>query len=443
MLNNIRVSYKNFLFLFISLIFWSVISFIYNCSIPTDNKLVTLAIIAIILNLILIIQTYNIPFMLIFSVFCFNYSYIFTIPAFFPTKISGVGSYNNNELLVSVLFQLMIGIFALNYLFFINKKRFIANKYLVDKIDSFTLPKNTMFCLVGIFGYLFFLLLDNSGKETNLPFSFTFEYIFAFVMIFKLFAENTFRIKLLIHVMLISICIKTLLSAGRIEVIESLSLLFIFYYEKKVKPIWILLGSFLVNILMEFIFIARNVNGDTSWKTSKIFFDRLNPPPLILGNEGDVTQASMAMTGVVQNNVVSFAERLKSFFDMIISQFIPLGHIESFHDSNVARYIQEFATTLGGGYIYSQWYFWLGISGVIVISLVINQIIKVAYFGEQGTIISITCTYSLILFSRWFAYFFDFLIKIPLMLLLFLVVFKIVYSSKYREVDTINLRKYN
>ncbi|NMO79576.1 hypothetical protein [Niallia alba] len=434
MLSNKGISFRNLTFLLISVVFWVALVIYYNSSVSLNNKLVVFSIILNILNIVLIFQTHKIPTMLIFSIFIYNYSYIFTIPAFFPyTKISGVGNYNNNDLLLLVLFQLLIGMFALNYLFFINKEKFIQNRFLCDNFDEFNMRKNNLIYIFGIIGYLFFLLLNNSGKQYNLPFSITFEYILIFIILVKLFSENNLINKIIIHIMIVLVCIKTLVYSGRIEVVESLLLLFIFYYEKKIKALWIIIGSFSLNIFMEYLFIARNTAGDSNWQTSKIFFDRSNPPTLILGNEGDVTQSSMAMVGVIQDNTVSFAQRIDSFFDMIFSQFFPVGSIELFQGSNVSRYIQEFAVTLGGGYIYSQWYFWLGIFGVILASILINKVIKLAYFEKKRIIITITCIYSIVLFSRWYAYFFDFLIKIPFLLFILLIIFKMLYPKREKN----------
>ncbi|MGR9522917.1 hypothetical protein ACSS31_03915 [Priestia megaterium] len=309
----------------------------------------------------------------------------------------------------------------------------MQNRFLGDKLNIFNMEKNTFLCSLGFLGYMFFILLNNSGQQTNLPFSITFEYIFLFIIIFKLYSDNNLVYKVIIHIMLFLVCAKTLMYSGRIEVIEALVLLIIFYYEKTIKPILLIIGSIVLNILMEYISILRNTEGDTTWQTSKIFFDRSNPPTLILGNEGDVTQASMAMVGVLKDNLVSNWQRMESFFHMVASQFIPLGNFRAFHDSNVARYIQEITPTLGGGYIYSQWYFWLGIYGVIFVACMINQIIKLAYFSKQTTIVTVSCIYSLVLFTRWYAYFFDFLIKIPFLLTLVLLIFKLLYPRKRKN----------
>lgn len=381
-------------------------------------KLCIFSVIAIALNILLIFQTMRVPVMLIISLFLLNYSYIFTIPAFFSSKISGIGTqFNNNHLLLDVLFQLIIGLLILNNLFFIKKDAFNKNKYLSDRIDKFSKNKFDFLIIVASFlGYLFFFLLNNSGKQNNLPFSFTFEYIYIFIILFRIYSKDNRYTKVIVHLMIFFICIKTLIHSGRIEVVESLVLLIALYYEKKLKSWWIIIGSVLLNIFMEYVSILRLHNGVKGWETSKFFFNRFNPPKVVFGNEGDVTQSSMAMVGVVHSHIVSYPQRMHSFFDMLLSQFIPLGNFEQFHDSNVSRYISDFTYTLGGGYIYSQWYFWLGIVGVFLGAFLINQVIKIAYLTKNITIVSITAIYSIILFPRWLVYFFDFLIKIPLLL---------------------------
>ncbi|MBX9987789.1 hypothetical protein [Priestia aryabhattai] len=434
MISNVQVSFRNIGFFLIAIIFWIVLVMYYNSSLNLHSKLIVMAVIVNVLNVVLIFQTYKIPIMLIISIFMYNYSYIFTIPAFYPTKISGVGSYNNNELLLNVLFQVIIGVFALNYLFFVHKPKFMNNRFLGDKLDNFNMKKNTLLRSLGFLGYMFFISLNNSGQQTNLPFSITFEYIFIFIIVFKIYSENTLLYKIIVHIMLLSVCAKTLMYSGRIEVIEALVLLIIFYYEKKIKSIWIIVGSLILNVFMEYMSIMRNTTGDTTWQTSKIFFNRSNPPILVLGNEGDVTQASMAMVGVLQDHLVSSSQRIESFFHMILSQFIPLGNFQAFHDSNVARYIQEFTPTLGGGYIYSQWYFWGGIFGVVVVVFLINQVIKFAYLTKKTTLVTLASIYSLVLFTRWYAYFFDFLIKIPFLLLIIMIIFKLLYPDE-RETE--------
>ncbi|MFS0562942.1 hypothetical protein AB1K91_19680 [Terribacillus sp. 179-K 1B1 HS] len=427
-LNAIKV--KTLYFVLFSIIYWAAIYMLYNSNQDIIVKLKVFSVVLLIMNILIIIMAYRIPVMLIISLFMLNYSYVLTIPAYYyPTKISGIPFYNNNTLLLEVILQCTIGMFFIIWFLFTNSKELYSNRFLQDKIDKFSANKNDGFVMfVSLLGFLVLFILNNSGKQTNLPLSLTFEYIFIFVIIYKIYSKDNLINKIIVHTMLIGIGIKTLMTSGRIEVVEALVLLFIFYYEKRVRSFLIIIGSILLNILLEFISIFRT-GGDVSWSTSKFFFDRSNPPTLILGNEGDVTQSSMAMIGVIKDLIVDSSIRFNSFTDMLISQFIPLGGIESFNP-NVARYIQEITVTLGGGFIYSQWYFWLGISGVIICCILINYIIKIAYLSRNVTSLTIMAIYSLALFVRWYAYFFDFLIKIPLILFVLLFLIGIITSRR-------------
>ncbi|WP_339239754.1 hypothetical protein NYE66_15655 [Geobacillus sp. FSL W8-0466] len=426
-LGKLRVSYRS---IFIILLFFlsSIVFFIFFQT--TNYKLQFSTILLLILNIYLIYLTWNVPFMLLFSIFIFNYSYIFTIPAFYPnTRFSGIGIYYTEDLIQSVLNQYLLGMSVLILFFKLNKSFFEKNRYLSDSLSLFERKKeNVLILYISYFGILFFLFFVNAGKQHNAPITITFEYIYVFLFLIKIYGPNNFLNKLMIHIIVLAIICKTLIYSGRIEIIEALAILFIFYYEKKIKPLFILIISLVFNVLLEAISIHRNIAGDINWNTSKLFFDRSNPPSLILGNEGDVVYSSMAMVGLINQNVVEFSERIRSFTHMLITQLMPIGQFHLFEDANVARYIQKFTVTLGGGLIYTQGYFWLGTTGVIIVSILIAYVIKKAYNQMTSNIFTVTAIYSLTLFPRWFAYFFDFLIKIPLILAFILLLFNIFFS---------------
>lgn len=271
------IKVKNIYFLLFAIVYWLTVYAVYNTNQDAISNLKIFSLVLLILNIIVIIISRKIPILLIISLFMLNYSYVLTIPAYYyPTKISGIPFYNDNSLLLDIVIQCSIGMFFLIWFIFVNSKELYRNRFLQDKINEYSENKNdSLVSFFGFVGFLVMITLNNSGKQTSLPLSLTFEYIFIFIFIYRIYSKNNLTNKIVVHIMLISVGIKTLMTSGRIELVEALVLLFIFYYEKRIRSLFIIIGSILLNIFLEFISIIRT-GGDVSWSSSKFFLiDRI------------------------------------------------------------------------------------------------------------------------------------------------------------------------
>lgn len=365
----------------------------------------------LIINIFLIFNSRKAPFVMLFFLYLFGHTYVLSIPFFSNTMIAGIGSYNNKYLLLEVARQLNLAFLVFIFLsLWISKSK--KNLYIQDTIILIKkkIKPNILISIISFILCILFLMFVKTGNQNTGLVLIPFEYYF----------------------LLVSSSLKTLLNNGRIEFIISMLLLFILFYEKKIHPIWIFSIFCLGLIFVESYGILRNGNDLSDLLNSKYFFDRNNPPAVIDSTEGYVIHSSMSMIGLIQDGYFSNSERIISFFKMLLLQFLPVGSLGNFSDASVTSYIQNFTTTLGGGLIFSQWYFWLNWKGILIISCIIKYIFQKAYL-TKNIFTGAFCIMSLCFFPRWLSYFSDYLIKIPFQVVVLLLAFSLINKMTNKE----------
>ncbi|PQE78706.1 hypothetical protein CUS72_02850 [Enterococcus faecium] len=370
---------------------------------------------------------------MLFFLYLFGHTYVLSIPFFSNTMIAGIGSYNNKYLLLEVARQLNLAFLVFIFLsLWISKSK--KNLYIQDTIMLIKkkIKPNILISIISFILCILFLMFVKTGNQNIGLVLILFEYYFLLVVLFYLFSKQTTTTCFLIHFLLVSSSLKTLLNNGRIEFIISMLLLFILFYEKKIHPIWIFSIFCLGLIFVESYGILRNGNDLSDLLNSKYFFDRNNPPAVIDSTEGYVIHSSMSMIGLIQDGYFSNSERIISFFKMLLLQFLPVGSLGNFSDASVTSYIQNFTTTLGGGLIFSQWYFWLNWKGILIISCIIKYIFQKAYL-TKNIFTGAFCIMSLCFFPRWLSYFSDYLIKIPFQVVVLLLAFSLINKMTNKE----------
>lgn len=381
----------------------------------------------LIINILIIWKSRCAPILFIFSIFLFGYTYVYSLPFLYGINIAGIGSYNNLELLSKVGLELLIFMFFLGSLTFElsnSRKKFFLQDTLIKYENK--IKKNKLISFALFLVCILFLVFVRTGNDKTSLVSLPFEYFFIFVIVLKIYSTDNFFNRVMIHCLLIFASLKTLVNNGRIEFIIAFLLLFIFYYEKKIKISTIFLIVVFALVFLEFYGIFRNGLDFKDIEYSKYFFDRFNPPILIDSTEGYVLHSSMSIIGLIEDGFFSMQERITSFLKMILLQFLPIGRFPFFYNVEITSYIQSFTTTLGGALIFSQWYFWLGNLGVVIVSFLICKIIKFSY--NKSNIFSIFCFTSFIFFPRWLSYFSNFLIKVPFQIVILLVCIKLFTS---------------
>jgi hypothetical protein len=136
----------------------------------------------------------------------------------------------------------------------------------------------------------------------------------------------------------------------------------------------------------------------------ELFYDFLfngNKNKIIISTEGDLAHSSARILGMIENNIISTTDRLKSLFYNIISIFTP--GIELSELSNMSSYKKDVYGTGGGVLFPVSFYIWLSYPGVILSGFIVSKMIKL--FIETNSNRSII--YLLLVFSafpRWFSY---------------------------------------
>jgi hypothetical protein len=121
----------------------------------------------------------------------------------------------------------------------------------------------------------------------------------------------------------------------------------------------------------------------------------------LASNQGDVIQSSGRILGLIQNNILSFSDRLLSFFSYILSPIIPSKLLPEY--SNLASYKQDLYRSGGGGLIGVYFYTWLGLVGPIISGIFIGYFIK-SFYSKNSIYYKLYGLCILITFPRWYAY---------------------------------------
>lgn len=417
----------------INIIIFSLLAIIFLETAPTqyifDSDFNKIQIIFLFIIKFLVLYKYRKHgFFVIFSVFLMNVLITLAIPAFNPSiRISGIGSYYYPEFYSEVLQQFTAFYIVLFGTMLCWNIKTINNN-LSEIIDTYSENRNNYWVvIVSIFAFLTFILFAKVGRQTgevllNLPI----EYSYIFIFLIKIYGNNTFINKLVIHILLISLMFKTLIYGGRIELIIAAFILYILYYERKISYRLVAPIAILGVIFFELTAIIRSIifSDETSLVNNRLFllFGRENQI-LVLSNEGDVIYSGMAMVGIIESNIVSISTRVELFLDFLITQFLPIGG--TLQSISLAHFIQQLTPIGGGGIIFSQFYFWLGNLGVILCSLLIMGLFWILLSSAKG-LVPMLALFSIILFPRWYIYFPDYLIKIPMLYCYGMIVFYLI-----------------
>lgn len=361
----------------------------------------------VIINLILIYRSRFQKVVFLMFAFFFMYSYSL-LPYFWGgIDIAVYSDYNNPESLGNALrihFLLFITFFC-----FYNPEK--TSLYLKSNIVFYDY-KTVFWVNIGILFFLIFLgksgnsFLDG-GYGTNqvevVGGLSIYEYSPLFLLLGFIFSgDNKFKQKILLLLATIYM-LKSLMFGGRIETLQTMILLFIFFGEKKISLRMILTILVIAYFLGEVINKIRGnplllLEGHYSELFNVLdFSDR----DIIISNQGDVWYASARLIGLVQDGIISFEDRIYSFLNWIMSLLLPGRFVDPI--ANLANYLSDIYTTGGGGLISAYFYTWLSYPGVILIGLFISTILNKAYISKNNYLI----LYSImvfITFPRWFAY---------------------------------------
>lgn len=335
----------------------------------------------------------------------------------------------NKVLLCNILFVFSLG----NYIpSSIHKNEISIIKYSINNRFFFYL--NLLICvLILLFSITGESIISGGvyGEAEKSPLN---EYFILFYLFLFLTKPNFFLYKLIILFLGVIYCIKNLLFGGRVEVLQLFLLTFytLFVFEKKIKFSFFylfILFSFYINLVIDAIrsnpvdFISGYY---LQYFDPRNFLFTENNLTYLASNQGDVIQSSGRILGLIQNNILSFSDRMFSFFSYVLSPIIPSKLLPEY--SNLASYKQELYRSGGGGLIGVYFYTWLGLFGPVISGIFIGFFIN-SFYTKNSIYYKLYGLCLLITFPRWYAYNPIFLVKFCLysVLLFFLILF---FSNK-------------
>jgi hypothetical protein len=236
-----------------------------------------------------------------------------------------------------------------------------------------------------------------------------YEYFILFLLI-AYYYSNKKKIQLIIILFLFVFYIfKSLLFGGRIEVIQLIILGFyvlILDFNMKLSSLKLIIGCLMFYYFNQVVGAIRSnplplLEGNYIAYLNP--FDSILNPKLnyISSNEGDVFQSSARLIGLIDNGILDFYMRIKSFFFFFLSIIIPKSWLPE--EASLITYKKDIYNSGGGGFITVYFFAFLGWLGPFVISAYLFWIYKLLNIFKSDYL----KLYGLMLFStfpRWFAY---------------------------------------
>lgn len=364
----------------------------------------------IILNGALIIRYLSSPSLLLFFIFSFFYTLAFIPYYFYDVKISPWPDFNQ-----PIYYELVTRIYGV----------FLCSCYLIKSKEvsfvkslSFQRRPNifmfTIFFSVGIliilFGQTGENIFDSGGYaigETSK--SSIFEYFILFFLMSYYFSGKNKISSLMLGGVAFCYIIKSLMFGGRIEVIQLLLLGFYILtvnHHLKFPPIAIVLGCLFFYYLNQVFSSIRSnpialLNGDYTSYLNPLAHYSDTSVEYISSNEGDVIQSSVRLVGLMENNLLDIAGRIKGAIGFVLSVFVPSSVLPA--EASLITFKKDIYESGGGGLAPIYFFAYLSWLGPILFAKIIfwiNGLIK----KNKSIYLKLYVLLVFSTFPRWFAY---------------------------------------
>lgn len=428
-------SKKDYLILFFTTVFLTIgfITFFIN------DKSNLISLIGLLITSFFVIKFFrSIP---LFIMFLFFILYNVDSVKFFYTNIDLTlwPDFQQKDIINKVLLCNSLFIFCLgNYIpSSINNNHISIIKYSINNRFFFFL--NLLICILIILFSISGESIINGGVYGEAQKSPLNEYFILFYLFLFLTKPKVFFYKNIILFVGFIYCFQNLIYGGRIEILQLCLLTFytLYVFEKKINY-----SFFYLFILFAFYFnmVIDAIRSNPIDFISGYYLQYLDPRNLffsdnnltyLASNQGDVIQSSGRILGLIQNDILSFSDRLLSFFSYILSPIIPSKLLPDY--SNLASYKQDLYRSGGGGLIGVYFYTWLGFLGPVVSGIFIGYYINFFYF-KNSIYYKLYGLCLMISFPRWYAYSPIFLIKFCLYSVILFFIISI--FSKHFSNDT-------
>ncbi len=370
---------------------------------PQQIKPKVFVLFAFYINTRLIIKYRKVIPVFIFFIFSFTYVTPFYYHFFRDKVISAHQSFNNSYYLESTL--VIYTLFLLSIFFFSKQiKNYIPIPQRITYIRSNTrfLVLTAIIVLIVIFGLQGDNLLNGAYGHIDKQQSPLFEYALIFIAITILYAKSS-KLTLRIFVLLIFLTIfKDFLYGGRITSIQIMLLVYMMLFENKVSKIWIYIFLSLGFLAMVvFMSIRSNPEIFLSGNFTIEDFFRSKNKEYMVSNQGDVAQASARLLGLIEINILSTANRIKSFFHTFISILIPGVSISELDD--LSYYFKDRYSSGGGALMPVYFFVWFSYFGVALCGFIVSRIIYIFSSTKNIYWLLFGCL-AMSTFPRWLAY---------------------------------------
>lgn len=359
---------------------------------------------------------------IMFSVYALTY-YLYLLPYYFSDiyyaiQYNLITLKNTNELIF------MQSLFTCLFFLFLKIPK---HKMLKGKIKSIKEDQRIYYICTIIMCYICFIKLRGEnifivayGKnQINSP---ILEYYTIFFILAWKYIKNKKLEGFLFFISIIYI-IKLLLFGLRLAALFQIMLIFILFFENRIKTYKLICGIIVGFIFFSFLSFFRTgilttditsllgiaTNGNARWLQT---------------NQGDVWMSSSMYLDLYKSGIFDLETKFKSIVGFWMSIFIPSKYV--YLESYFRNYAQQFYTEkVGGGGITAIYlYIWYGYTGIISFAYFIASKINKTY-EKKGEVYGL---FLMVIFIRWYSY--NILIVFKMGFYLFIVEKLLVIVSK-------------
>lgn len=352
----------------------------------------------IIISLIIIVKLRKSQILVIMMLYMSTYL-VYLIPYFF---------YNINIAYYTQFQDYQIYSKVLNYhSIFLCIIYLYTNKNKINKkfSDQIIIKDNSYIYIISIIAMIVIFLIgkvkSNNFIDANSFGLAIYEYFYLFfILAYKYSGKKKGKIVFLI-ILSIFYILKGILLTGRIESIQMILLLFTLFYENKIKNRHLIL-FFIIFFMLFGLYGNMRSNNDLNASLNNISISKIKDNGYMISNQGDVFYNSVVYVGLINNNILNYSVRVKSFIGFLCQIFLPSSYVP-FQEGSLSNYSKVYAQAGGGGLITTYFYVWGGVMGVVIISLYISKLINNLYYIKNQYVV-LYVAMMIITYPRWFAY---------------------------------------
>lgn len=233
------------------------------------------------------------------------------------------------------------------------------------------------------------------------------EYILIFISLSYKFSGDS-KFKKMIILGIAGICgLKQLLFGGRILILQMLILIFLLFFDNRMKTRKVIVYALMCYVLFNIAGFVRNDIKYAINNPTKIL-RYIKPQPYIyngkeiwITNQGDVMHTSAVHMGLVEDGIIDSKMRKEASIYYVLRLIIPQKFLPKI--ATLTGFCMSYAPCGGGGFISSYFYVWFSYLGPIMIGIIIAKIVSNLYV-EKSESMQLMKLIFMSTFPRWFAY---------------------------------------